>query len=60
MGNFDKNFNRMQTVFWIIFAIAAVVIFAGLILSVWAIFDPELIGTWFGKVIASFRAASGI
>lgn len=56
MENFDRNFNAMRRIFWIIFTVAGLIIVAGIILTIFGITHPEAIGEFFGKIVEGFKS----
>jgi hypothetical protein len=58
--NFDRNFNRMRNIFWIMFIFISILIVAGIVASVffgYSIFtNPEGVGEFAGKVMKGFES----
>jgi len=54
--SFDRRFNAMRTIFWIIFGIAGLIIVAGIILTIFGITNPEAVGEFFGRIVGGFKS----
>jgi hypothetical protein len=54
-SNFDRDFNRMRTFikFFFILVLTGIVVSIGF--QIFLFFNPELIGEFFGRVVAGFK-----
>jgi hypothetical protein len=53
---FDRRFNAMGKIFWIMFGLAGLIIVAGIVLTIFGITNPEAIGEFFGKIVEGFKS----
>jgi hypothetical protein len=55
--NFDRDFNRMWTFIKFFFILVLGLTLLGIGFQIFLILNPELIGEFFGRVVAGFKGA---